>query len=266
MRAWMSIAAVFALLACACVFGCNDERRYIGEGGFYQVALTESTAAAYAAEDAALYIVEERVEVPILRPTETALEDLRQAAGNFEGLPFPRLPWVERDDLAIEVDFTLSNLDEAERQVAVIINGFNEFHEYQPGVTLVDEEPEADFSQWERLYELAPEERKTGTVREEEFDEAAVDLATVVNGAPNSNSVVFFENKSSDDERNRQYIPEVIPGLAGFRIGLRATQAGRIVLDVSVRVRDAGDRLANVDDEPFAIMPEPFVPVALVEE
>jgi hypothetical protein len=266
MRARMSIAVVFTLLACAGAFGCTDERRFIGDGGFYQVALTETTAPAYAAEDGALYIVEERVAVPIRRPTETALEDLRQAAANFEGLPFPRLPWVERDDLALEVDFTLSNLDEAERQVAVIINGWNEFHEYQPGVTLVDEEPEADFSQWERLYKLAPEQRASHTVREEEFDEAAVDLATVVNGAPNSNSVVFFENKSSRDERNRQYIPEVIPGLAGFRIGLRTTQPGRLVLDVSVRVRDAGDRLADPDDEPFATTPAPFVPVALVEE
>jgi hypothetical protein len=260
----MTVGVLFALGALA--LGCTDERRFIGEDGFYQVALSESTAAAYASDDGALYVVEERVQVPILVPTETALEDLRQAAANFQGLPFPRMPWVERGDLAIEVDFTLSNLDDAERQVAVIINGFNEFHEYMPGVTLIDDEPEADFSQWERLYELAPEQRIEGTVREEEFDEAAVDLATVVNGAPNSNAVVFFENKSSRDERSRPYIPDVIPGLAGFRIGLRATVPGRIVLDASVRVRDAGDRLANPNDPVFTLAPAPFMPVALADE
>jgi hypothetical protein len=247
-------------------FGCNEERRYIGEDGFYQVALSESTPAAFESEDGALFIVEERVELPIRVPTETALEDLRQAAGNFENLPFPRMPWVERDDFAIEVDFTLSNLDDTEREVAVIINGFNEFDEYVPAAMVVDDEVQFDFSQWERLYELEPLERRNGTVREEEFDEAAVDLATVVNGAPNSNAVVFFENKSSRDERSRPYIPEVIPGLAGFRIGLRATAAGRIVLDASVRVRDPGDRLANEDDTPFMVMPEPFMPVAGEEE
>jgi hypothetical protein len=254
------------LLSLACALGCSDERRFIGEDGFYQVALTESTSAAFAVEDGALYIVEERVELPIERPTETALQDLRQAAQSIDGLPFPRMPWLERGDLAIEVDFTLSNLDDVERQVAVIINGFNEFHEYQPGVTLIDEEPTADFSQWERLYELGPEQRVVGTVREEEFDEAAVDLATVVNGAPNSNAVVFFENKSSRDERNAQYVPVVIPGLAGFRIGLRATESGRVVLDASVRVRDAGDRLANPDDAPFRIAPAPFAPVSQGQE
>jgi len=264
MRVDASIALLVVLSVLAC--GCTDERRFIGDGGFYQVALSESTPAAFTAEDAALFIIEERVELPIRVPTETALEDLRQAAANFEGLPFARVPWVEREDLAIEVDFTLSNLDDAERQVAVIINGFNEFHEYMPGVTVIDDEPEADFSQWERLYELDPEARVEGTVREEEFDEAAVDLATVVNGAPNSNAVVFFENKSSRDERNRAFIPAVIPGLAGFRIGLRATAPGRIVLDATVRVRDAGDRLANPDDEPFAIAPAPFMPIAMAEE
>jgi hypothetical protein len=262
MREGAVFAIVSVLLGGA---GCIEERRYIGDG-LYQVALTESTAPAFEGEDGALFIVEQRVELPVRVPTDIALQDLSEAASRFEGLPFPRMPWVERGDLGIEVDFTLSNLDDAERQVAVIINGFNEFHEYMPGVTVIDEEPTADFSQWERLYELEPRQRIDGTVREEDFDEAAVDLATVVNGAPNSNAVVFFENKSSRDERSRAFIPEVIPGLCGFRLGLRATGAGRIVLEATVRVRDAGDRLADEQDEPFMVMPAPFVPVAAEEE
>ena len=246
--------------------GCTDERRYLGDGAPYQVALTASTEAAFASEDGSLFIVEQRIELPVRVPPEVALEDLREAASGYPELPFPRMPWVERGDLAIEVDFTLANLDDAERQVAVILNGYNEFHEYMPGVTVIDDEPTADFSQWERLYELAPLSRIEATVREEEFDEAAVDLATVVNGAPNSNAVVFFENKSSRDERNREYVPVVVPGLCGFRIGLRATSAAPVLLEATVRVRDAGDRLADEQEEPFRITPEPFAPVVAVEE
>jgi len=260
------VVMVIAVVLLAASSGCTEERRYIGEDGFYQVALSESTTAAYESEDGALYIVEQRVELPLSVPPETAIEDLRQGAEGYMNLPFDRLPWVERGDLAIEVDFTLSNLEDAERQVAVIVNGFNEFDEYMPGVTVIDEEPTPDFSQWERVYELEPRQRLSRTIREEDFDETAVDLATVVNGAPNSNQVVFFESKSSADERLREFIPPVIPGLAGFRIGLRATGAARIVLDASVRVRDAGGRLADEGTRPFEVNPEPFMPVVAMEE
>jgi hypothetical protein len=262
----MRAGIIIGVVLVAAASGCSEERRYIGEDGFYQVALSESTAAAYTSEDGALFIVEQRVELPIRVPPETAIEDLRQAAEGFMDLPFPRLPWVERGDFGIEVDFTLSNLEDAPHQVAVIVNGFNEFDEYVPGVTVIDEEPTPDFSQWERVYELEPKQRLSRTIREEDFDETAVDLATVVNGAPNSNQVVFFESKSTADERVRQYIPPVIPGLAGFRIGLRATSAARIVLDASVRVRDAGGRLADEGDQPFDVNPEPFMPVVAMEE
>ena len=52
----------------------------------------------------------------------------------------------------------------------------------------------------------------------------------------------------------------------GFRIGLRATGAGNIVLDASVRVRDIGDRLASGNDALFEVMPEPFMPTMAEEE
>jgi hypothetical protein len=253
-----------ALLSCLALAACAEERRYIGEGGLYQVALAADTAPALEGEDGegALYIVERRIELPVRQPPETTLQDLQESADNFEGLPFPRMPFVERDDLPVQVDFTLSNLDDDERQIAVIVNGYNEFDEYVPGAMVVDDELVIDLSQWERIYELGPKERISFTIREEEFDEAAVDLATVVNGAPNPQQVVYFENKSVSDTRSREYIPAVIPGLMGFRIGLRSLGAARVVLDASVRVRDVGDRLADDNDALFEVEPEPFMPSA----
>jgi hypothetical protein len=207
-------------------------------------------------------VVEERIELDVAAPTDLALEDLRVAADSFEGLPYPRLPWVERDDLGIQVDFVLDNLDDQEREVAVIVNGFNEFHEYMPGVTVIDDEAVVDYAQWERLYQLEPQQRMARTLREEDFDEVAVDLATVVNGAPNSNEVVFFENKSSDDPRAEPYIPAVIPGLVGFRLGLRANAAANLLLEATVRVRDRSERLIDDGEQVLEAMPEAFVPVA----
>jgi hypothetical protein len=172
------------------------------------------------------------------------------------------MPWVERDDLAVSIDFTLYNLDDEDHDVMVMLNGFNEFDEYVPGIRVVDDEVEVDFAQWERLFTVEGKQRLSRTIREEELDETAVDLATVVNGAPNSNQVVYFENLSDRDERSMEFIPEVIPGLMGFRLGLRTTAAVNVLLEAVVRVRDAGDRLADEGDEYFEVEPEPFTPMA----
>jgi hypothetical protein len=244
------------------VFACDDERVYVGDDKLYQVALTADTMAAVMGQMGdALYIVETRAELPILAPSSTQLADRMSAAKNYKNLPFPRLPWVERGELEIQIDFTLSNLDNRERDVTVIVNGANEFDEYVPGVLLNDEDVVPLHSEWERSYSVPAKSRITGTVREEELDEAAVDLATVVNGAPNSDEVVYFENKSSTDERSKKYIPPVIPNLVAVRLGLRATQAAPLLLEASVRVRDVGDKLAGAGDKRMRIDPEPFSPV-----
>jgi hypothetical protein len=112
--------------------------------------------------------------------------------------------------------------------------------------------------QWERRYTIKAKERLVRTVREEEFDEVAVDLATVVNGAPNSDEVVYFENKSGSDPRSMKYIPEVIPGLTTLRLGLRSTETATILLEVSVRVRDVGDKLASDGEPHMQLDPEQF--------
>jgi len=253
------LAVLFLLLSLA---ACNDERRYIGDPQVIQVAITGETVPALMSEEAAIFVVEQRVELPVRAPSQTALADLQTAAGKFEGLPFPRMPWIARGDLELSVDFTLYNLDDQPHDVTVIVNGFNEFDEYVPGITVVDDELVIDFSQWERLYKVEGKQRLTRTIREEELDEAAVDLATVVNGAPSSNQVVYFENLSDRDERSRAFIPAVVPGLGGFRLGLRTTEAANVLLEATVKVREVEDRLADDDDDVFMLMPEPFTPVA----
>jgi hypothetical protein len=113
-------------------------------------------------------------------------------------------------------------------------------------------------SQWERSYDLGPKQRLAATVREEELDEMAVDLATVVNGAPNSDEIIYFENNSATDTRAKPFIPKVIPGLIALRLGMRATEASNVLLEVSVRVRDEADKLAKKGDRELEVMPQPF--------
>jgi hypothetical protein len=168
---------------------------------------------------------------------------------------------VKRDDIAIQVDFTLTNLDAEAHNIDVILNGANEFHEYVPRVLMDEERAIPLHSQWERRYDLGPKQRVSATVREEELDEMAVDLATVVNGAPNSDEIVYFENNSASDKRAKPYIPQVIPGLIAVRMGMRATAASNALLEASVRVRDQATKLAEDDEARLEQMPQAFASV-----
>ena len=99
------------MLGLACVAGgCAEERRYVGDG-VYSVAITEDTGAAVETEEGALYIVERRIDLPISNPGDSVYADLQQGAEGRE-LPFPRLPWVERGDVEVQSDYTISSLDD----------------------------------------------------------------------------------------------------------------------------------------------------------
>jgi hypothetical protein len=233
---------------------CREEPVYVGDGKLYQVVLTEETMPAIETKDGALYIVETRPELPVRAPSAAELAALQGG----EHAPFPRQPWVKRDDCPLQVDFTLTNLDDKRRFVDVTLNGANEFFEYVPRVITDNDQVIPLHAQWEKRYELAPKQRLAATVREEELDEMAVDLATVVNGAPNSDEIVYFENNSATDKRARQYIPKVIPGLVAFRLGMRATGASNVLLEATVRVRDDAGKLASGDEPLLHAMPAQF--------
>jgi hypothetical protein len=262
----MAVISVVSVLAAACA----DSRVYVGDDKLYQVALSASTLPVATGPTSALYIVERRVSLPVRRPSQTQLRDLAQAAHVYQRLPFSRLPWVERDDLPTEIDFVLENLDSVSHEIDVTVNGANEFDEYFPGIVQVALTPVPMHAQWERRYTVPAKSRISGTVREEELDEAAVDLATVVNGAPNPDEVVYFQNQSASDPRSRPYIPPVIPGLIALRLGLRAEQAApalqapEVLLEATVGVRDVGGKLASQGDALFSPNPRAFhaIPVA----
>lgn len=246
--------------------GCIDEVRWVTpEGGeIYAFAMREDTPSILESETAALFRVEERVELPLRAPNDDERRELWDRGGL--DIPYERLPWIRRGDVELQVDFTLSNLEAEPVFAAVTIDGFNEFHEYNPRAEIVNLDIIVDFSEWERSFQLEGGGRVVRTVREAEMDEVAVDLATVVNidemdpNPPSPNQIVYWESQSAIDARAGMYIPAVIPGLTGFRVGIRATRpfddsmlAPRLVLEVAVRARDARGILAGSGARPWRL-------------
>jgi hypothetical protein len=236
---------------------CVEEQRYVIENE--AVALTAETPAAFVNEDDdEIFIVTRDFTLPVTPPKSGDLDALTRAAEG-EDLPFPRAPWLDHDDVELQLDYTLANLGDADILASVILDGRNEFNVYTPG-------PE-DFHQWERRFALKGKQRVTGSVSELQMDEIAVDLATVVNGAPNSNQVVQFQSQSGRDARTRPYIPARIPGLVGLTAGIMTNEAADVVLEITVRVQDHGERVPKRGDALWELPePTPFVPVVEEEE
>lgn len=240
-------------LALVCLAGCSDIE-YVGDAGFQSFAMTADTPPIAVGDESAVYLVEQTVELPIREPRPERFDALSVIPEGVT-IPYARMPWVRRHDYEMQIDYTVINLDDETRRVAIVLNGGNEFHEYFPGVITEDDEVVVEFSGYERTIVLEPLGRHTGTIREEEIDEIAVDLATVVNGVTNANLIVHPNSHSAHDARAIPFIPSVVPALVAFRLGIR-TEGGvddpenpppapNLVVEWTVRVRDIKNRVVR---------------------
>ncbi|MBC7173895.1 MAG: hypothetical protein H5U40_15750, partial [Polyangiaceae bacterium] len=146
----------------------------------------------------------------------------------------------------VEVDYVLINLDDAPHRVTVVANPINEFHEYSPGVVLDDEDIFAEFAGYERLVEVPALGRLTGKIRREQVDEMAADLASVVQpDVTNPNTFMHPDSQSDRDPRAIPFVPRVVPGLVGIKMGLRIEEPSNVVCELTIRVRDDEDRIVR---------------------
>jgi hypothetical protein len=264
----MTWLAALSLVVASLSTGCLEQTDQTGANGtgLYAFAMTTATPAIAMSDEASLFWVETRVELPIRPPDAEELAALSTEAP----VPYPTRPWVVLGDIGVEIDLVVTNITDERRVVDITLNGVNEFHEYLPSFVIVDDELIVDFSQWERSVVIEPGEQYVVTITDRELTEVATDLATVVNGAENGNEVVFFMNQSGlGDPRIDPYIPELIPGLVGMRLGLRAGQASNIILEASVRLVDYNDRVSDDAENPEELWvlpvptmftPTPYVP------
>jgi len=257
----LSVFVVCALLAVAC--GSQEETRNLEPE---QVGLTPDVAPIFEDDESQLFEVKRGLQFPILDPSSAQADALNQQVVE----PYGRKPWITNKDVKVQLTWTLSNLDEDQHVVEMLIDPWNEFGRYYPGMTLTDAEEQTfqpNFSGIDRYYVLegksaGASSRRHGTCTFDDMNEMAIDFATVQNmikfppPLPNgvqsdpdmmvdplpiyANHAFNFINLSNDDVLIAPYIPAVIAGLTGVDFGFRTTEKATIALDIQIEVVDLG--------------------------
>jgi hypothetical protein len=241
---------VAALVACA---GQTDRQVLPPE----VLAMLDTMPPTYDDGLAQLYQVGKEVRLPMRAPRQ---------AERPQGLvdPYPRPPFHLVSDTRISLRFTLSNLDDRRSVVELLIDPWNEFVRYHPGVVQRDGEIRPNASGIQRSFVLGPLERVEGIITADDIAELATDLATAMELARNPpadeayggpmlyNRAFDVQNHSSEpDPVLAPYQPAavsggVVAGVIGFDLGLRTASPARVAVEAVIDIEDInGDRVVR---------------------
>jgi hypothetical protein len=218
------------------------------------LGMTDKMAPYFDDGESQIYQVQVAVPLPMRRPTA------EEAAALGKLPPFPAEPFIKADDVKTEIRFTLTNLDDQKHVVELLVDPWNQFVRYVPGIQIVDNEPaQPDFSGYDKRFILEAKSRVQGTITSDDTRELAVDLATVmvINATPPTdpmanvnglfNHVFNLQNRSTApsplignyDGQGHSYIPKVSPAMLGFDLGLRSLEPMNVAVEITVDVQDS---------------------------
>lgn len=274
---WLSVFVVSSCMAFAVGCGSQEKSRNLDTE---QVGLTPDTPPIFEDDESQLFEVKRGLQFPILAPSAAQQNALNGTVVE----PYGRKPWITNKDVKVQLTWTISNLDEDQHVVEMLIDPWNEFGRYYPGMNLVDAENEEfkpNFSGIDRYYVLegkgkGASSRRHGTCTFDDMNEMAIDFATVQNmikfppPLPNgaqadpdemtdplptyANHAFNFINHSYNDPLVAPYIPAVIAGLTGVDFGFRTTEKATIALDVQIEVVDLGEGRVQDADSSDALL------------
>jgi hypothetical protein len=199
------------------------------------------------------------VTLPFREPFENERARLRESS---DALGF-REPWLRRDQVAISVQYSITNLDRRPGKAQVFVDGANEFTNYdraalqaaaQAAAMNNDEVVVLPLIQSIPI-EVRPGETKSGTIREDDFAEAELDLDAI--GRWMAEPAAVLINFSEVNPIGLEQVPpnDVVPAL--FQVSVSLVADRRMRLDFLVRVRDARERLLDLANASAAFSPEP---------
>jgi hypothetical protein len=228
------------------------------------LGMTNTAAPYYSDGNTTIYEEQQPVTLPMRRPTDDESKLLGKAD------PYPHAPFLLASDVRIEVRYTLSNLDDQAHNVELLLDPWNEFVRYRPGVQVADDETTVpNLSGYDRLLAVPAKSRVQGTITPDDMNELAVDLATaqaiMKNPPPEDNGgmpvvdvinhVFNLQNRSNDgDPLITSYIPKTIAGVTGFDLGIRTYETATVAVEIVVDITDVnGNRVipTGSGDKPF---------------
>jgi len=247
----------------ATVVSCSKSSGY-QIAGPVDLGMTSTMTAYYSDQNTTLYEAQIPVPLPVKKPTGT------QGAAPAN-TPYPNAPWITTADESLEVHYTISNIDNQQHPVWLLIDPWNEFVRWNPGVTVVDDEQTTPNYGYDLQFILPAMSRVQGTITTDDMQEIAIKLASVENllGSaqamqaamgdggtvdgydPTSiaNNIFNPQNRSnSGDALYTPWIPPVIAGLTGFDLGIRTSEQANIAIEITIDVQDLnGDRFVPAD-------------------
>ena len=197
------------------------------------------------------------VPLPLRRPS-----DEERPTG--QSPPYPRPPFHRAGQTRITARFTISHLENTKRTVELLIDPWNEFVRYSPGVIVDDEATTPNFSGIDRFFIIPPLGRVEGIITPDDFAELATDLGTAMSlmrtppaadsafGGPALYNRAFnIQNRSSEpDLLLAPYLPPVSAGIVGFDLGLRTYEPAKVAVEVILDVEDLSeDRVIPAGDD-----------------
>lgn len=272
--------AVFALACALGSAGCSDNgrTRMLPPA---QVAMNPDTPAVFKTDEMSIYEVKKGLAFPILAPNRTM-----PASVNGSYNPYDNEPWEQLEDVRVQISWTISNLDDQDHNVELLIDPWTEFGRYWPGLTLVDPNEGKylpNLSGIDHYYQLASakdgdKSRVNGTYTYDDCDELARDFATVMNLIKNPpttypggqavdpanqpallptyvNHAFDFENLSNKDPLVKQWVPSTVAGLTGIDFGLRTYEQATVALEIVVEVTDQGNNRVREQGSSDALLP-----------
>jgi hypothetical protein len=221
--------------------GCNDPT-YLSERRPLE---THASTMGYA-DDTDLYVL------PVRRPS-TDERNVLAGEQRSRKLLMP-VPWAGTRDFSIEIEYSVKNLENRLVQAFFKLDGGSEFGDYVPADYIdpranpEDQTPPPSLVGGSPI-ELGANEIKPGVFREDQLDEAAIDLEAIIR-YPNPGAVlaapfIVIEHQSSASSLGLEFVPpgDVTPALVRYHFTLSAD--GHVVVDYSVRVRDRSAKLAT---------------------
>jgi len=200
------------------------------------------------------------VVLPFREPTDDQRAKLNEES---DALGF-QAPWLRREHVAISIQYSITNLGMRTGTAQVYVDGSNEFTTYdraalqaaaQAAVMNNDEVVVLPLLQTIPV-EIAPGQTKSGVIREDDFDEAELDLDAI--GRWMATPAAVLINASEVNGIGLEHVPlnDVVPAMFQLNVALVSQQHMR--LEFLVRVRDSRERLLDLAHAGEAFAPQPM--------